>query len=87
MITKSKLRKLANSHSRKIERKDILYAYKLMCKNVKSRAEKGNFYYGFSQEGYSEVLEIAFRFFSSKHRDLDCKITKYEQSKSYEIRW
>ena len=87
MITKSKLRKLANSHSRKIERKDILYAYKLICKNVKSRAEKGHFYYGFSQEGYSEVLEIAFRFFSSKHRDLDCKITKYEQTKSYEIRW
>ena len=44
MITKSKLRKAANAHSRKTERKDILYAYKLMCKNVKSRAKKGHFF-------------------------------------------
>jgi len=87
MITKSKLRKLANSHSRKTERKDIIYAYKLMCQNVKSRAEKGHFYYGFRTEGYGEVMPIAFRFFSSKHRDLDCKVTKYEETTSYEIRW
>ena len=39
MITKAKLRKLANSHSRKKERKDIIYAYKLMCKEIKSRAK------------------------------------------------
>lgn len=87
MITKSKLRKAANAHSRKTERKDILYAYKLMCKNVKSRAKKGHFFYGFSQEGYSEEMEIAFRFFRMKHRDLHCKLTKYDKSKSYEICW
>lgn len=87
MITRSKLRKLANSRSRKKERKDILYAYKLICKNVKSRAYKGHFYYDFRQDGYSEELEIAFRLFTIKHRDLKCKLTKYEQTKSYEIRW
>ena len=87
MITKSKLRKLAKSHSRKIERKEILYAYKLICKNVKSRAEKGYFYYRFSQEGYSEELEIAFRFFNYKHKDLKCKGTKYDHDISYEISW
>ncbi len=87
MITKSKLRKLANKHNRKVDRKDVLYAYRLMCKEAKQRALKGNFYYAFSQEGYREELEIAFRLFSSKHRDLICNLKKYGNTKSYEIRW
>ena len=88
MITKSKLRKLANSHNSKVDRKTILYAYKKMCKNIKSRARKGHYYYSFSQDGYSEELEIAFRFFASKHRDLKCTLKKFsDHEKSYEIRW
>ena len=87
MITKSKLRKLANSHTRKTERKDTLYAYKLMCKNIKERARKGYFSYSFSTQGYGEVMPVAFRFFSSKHRDLDCTVSKYEETTSYVIRW
>ena len=56
MITKSKLRKLANSHNSKVDRKTILYAYKNMCKNVKSRARKGHYYYSFSQDGQVNLL-------------------------------
>lgn len=87
MITKSKLRKLANSHSRKKERKDIIYAYKLMCKEIKSRAKDGHFYYGFKHIGYGEVLPITFRFFRLKHRDLACRVTRDEEITCYEVRW
>lgn len=88
MITRSKLRKYANAYGRKAYRKNIIHAYKLICKNIKSRAKKGNYSYSFRQEGYSEELEIAFRLFSLKHRDLQSRLIKYtEQEKSYEIRW
>ena len=87
MITKSKLIKLTISKTRKKTRKTILYAYKTMCDCVKKRAKNGHFYYSFYESGYSEELEIAFRFFRSKHKDLIYKLEKEGDDKHFEIRW